>query len=505
MKKNTLFLFGFAMPKICWQKQLLFYFFSCLFIPIINGQNTLCPEESGRFAFETLMAVDNEYRVGIVDSVSTDVIDNSAFLNSVDNNGTTLFITEVFTGDDFFNTLIPYTLNSDSIKCIIVEKKDNGQIYFHINDSTHTDPSWVLRNDVAYFPRIISPSSNAVFRFSPEKSTGLNMSCADTDMDGIIDEEDNCPNMSNSNQEDTDEDGTGDVCDLCPTNPEKIDPGVCGCDINDFFPDIIQTDSTLLLREELLVLSESFANQIKNVTLEASDAILFQPGFTYKPDSTIGGSLIAQIKPITTDSNLVMTVDTTICKGESVRLDAVGNFENYEWDIGANAASVMVAPMTTRTYEVMNIDSNGCMQKDEVRIEVADDTNSDCPTCIGVAAQMNATLCGNSTQSVKYKETEFEYYEVLGDTKTSDLHPFDLINGKPKRTEKLVEKYFNVTDKVTKVISYINPEEIVNSWRDKPATVVQSINGIELYGCNGGMLNSIAYDAEIVRLEHIWI
>jgi len=58
---------------------------------------------------------------------------------------------------------------------------------------------------------------------------------------------------------------------------------------------------------------------------------------------------------------------------------------------------------------------------------------------------------------------------------------------------------------VTKVISYINPEEIVNSWRDKPATVVQSINGIELYGCNGGMLNSIAYDAEIVRLEHIWI
>ena len=35
----------------------------------------------------------------------------------------------------------------------------------------------------------------------------------DTDSDGIIDDDDNCPNVSNVNQNDLDSDGTGDACD----------------------------------------------------------------------------------------------------------------------------------------------------------------------------------------------------------------------------------------------------------------------------------------------------
>jgi hypothetical protein len=55
----------------------------------------------------------------------------------------------------------------------------------------------------------------------------------DSDMDGIVDDEDNCPDTQNSLQEDADEDGFGDACDNCPADPNKTDPGICGCDVAD--------------------------------------------------------------------------------------------------------------------------------------------------------------------------------------------------------------------------------------------------------------------------------
>lgn len=47
----------------------------------------------------------------------------------------------------------------------------------------------------------------------------------DTDGDGVPDDTDNCPNISNINQEDADGDGIGDVCDNCPndSNPSQAD------------------------------------------------------------------------------------------------------------------------------------------------------------------------------------------------------------------------------------------------------------------------------------------
>ncbi len=79
---------------------------------------------------------------------------------------------------------------------------------------------------------------------------------ADGDGDGIDDEVDNCPEVFNAGQEnadqdeygdacdtcpglfnteqtDTDGDGIGDGCDACPLDPDKVQPGVCGCGIVD--------------------------------------------------------------------------------------------------------------------------------------------------------------------------------------------------------------------------------------------------------------------------------
>ena len=55
----------------------------------------------------------------------------------------------------------------------------------------------------------------------------------DTDGDGILDINDNCPSVENADQIDTDSDGTGDACDNCPSDPIKTDPGICGCGVVD--------------------------------------------------------------------------------------------------------------------------------------------------------------------------------------------------------------------------------------------------------------------------------
>jgi len=454
------------------------YLFSCLLIPYSSySQNILCPERSGRFVFDVLQPIDNGYYVGIRDSVSAEITDNSAYIYVEDDGGLTYFGLEVWLNDNQLGTALPYSLNSNSVNYLAIEKKDNGQIYFYINDSTHTDPTWLIRNDVSYFPDIIADTNNDHFAFSPNNSEGLVTNCTDTDMDGTPDELDDCPMDST-----------------------KIIAGICGCEDDFFLPDTVQTDSTVLFRDELLELSQTLSSQIKQATFEASESITFEPGFSYKPDSTIGGNLIAQIVPIPMNDDLVMTEDTTICKGESVRIDAGGSYENHEWDNGANSASIMVAPNTSRTYQVTNINASGCRQNGEVTVEVSDNPSLNCPSCLGVGGQMSATLCASATESVRYKETSHRYYEVLGDVTVNDLHAFDLIEGQQERTIKTVEKYFNATDKVTRVISHLNPEDEVESWMDKPATVVQGMTGVQVYDCDGNMLNSISYDTENAML-----
>ena len=65
----------------------------------------------------------------------------------------------------------------------------------------------------------------------PDAKVFVNPEAAeDSDNDGVIDDDDNCPSIVNENQEDLDEDSLGDLCDACPLDPENdIDgDGVCG-------------------------------------------------------------------------------------------------------------------------------------------------------------------------------------------------------------------------------------------------------------------------------------
>ncbi|HLP93072.1 MAG TPA: thrombospondin type 3 repeat-containing protein [Saprospiraceae bacterium] len=63
---------------------------------------------------------------------------------------------------------------------------------------------------------------------------GCGVADVDSDNDGVADCVDNCPDTANPDQFDSDYDGKGDACDGCPYDPNKIDPGVCGCWVQDF-------------------------------------------------------------------------------------------------------------------------------------------------------------------------------------------------------------------------------------------------------------------------------
>ena len=64
----------------------------------------------------------------------------------------------------------------------------------------------------------------------------------DSDSDDILDDEDNCPTDSNSNQEDVDGDGGGDACDNCPTISNASQSDIDGDGVGDLC-DICPDDS----------------------------------------------------------------------------------------------------------------------------------------------------------------------------------------------------------------------------------------------------------------------
>jgi cysteine-rich repeat protein len=68
----------------------------------------------------------------------------------------------------------------------------------------------------------------------PDKSEpgvcGCGVADADQDNDNVVNCNDNCPNDPNTNQADSDDDDIGDACDACPNDPENDadQDGVCG-------------------------------------------------------------------------------------------------------------------------------------------------------------------------------------------------------------------------------------------------------------------------------------
>ena len=120
-------------------------------------------------------------------------------------------------------------------------------------DGTNVDSSgnvnWLFVLPDADGDGIFDSVDNCPMVYNPDQE--------DADEDGVGDACDNCPATSNPDQTDTDSDGTGDACDGCPNDPDKVEPGECGCgvpdidsdsdgipDCNDNCPDVANPDQT---------------------------------------------------------------------------------------------------------------------------------------------------------------------------------------------------------------------------------------------------------------------
>jgi len=92
--------------------------------------------------------------------------------------------------------------------------------------------------------------------------------------------------------------------------------------------------------------------------------------------------------------------DVTICDGECVQLNGLGNGAQYQWSpaIGLSATDIpnpMACPPTTTTYQLLVMGSEGCMVMDEVTVTVAGEltvsAGIDQATCEGEGVQLAAT------------------------------------------------------------------------------------------------------------------
>ncbi|MFK7983696.1 MAG: T9SS type A sorting domain-containing protein, partial [Saprospiraceae bacterium] len=127
--------------------------------------------------------------------------------------GRIIFAFFIYINGHVIGMVVPYSVPIDGVVCIAIEKAVGGQITFYINELSYTKDSWVLRDDVAYLPRVYNTNA---WILSPTKSEGLHTSCAN----------------------------------------------------------LLQTDATLLFQATLLGLSDALARQIKNSTLETRTALL---------------------------------------------------------------------------------------------------------------------------------------------------------------------------------------------------------------------------------------
>jgi len=139
-------------------------------------------------------------------------------INSITNNGVIINQQETYPGGDisnFFTGSQPWAYNITSGKLF---DSGNSQIgVFDENGNLFTDISNYAEGNYPYFAEFKNSdgSCSENMKIYVKLDNSLN---PDFDSDGILNQNDNCPNTYNPDQKDNDNDGMGDVCDVDDDN-----------------------------------------------------------------------------------------------------------------------------------------------------------------------------------------------------------------------------------------------------------------------------------------------
>ena len=192
-------------------------------------------------------SVEQEYSITVYDvenEDNTEKLDYTQWTNSTESSGSGDFIFEISGGEDAaLFTIDPITGALDFIEAPDYENPSdaNGDnVYIVIVKITN------INDGAPEIPVVSSQTSVAV----PEAQTAAadvdainTTNDTDTDQDGVIDTEDNCPITYNPDQEDMDGDGIGDVCDdsdmdtffdvfdQCPNSAYGVTVDAKGCEV----------------------------------------------------------------------------------------------------------------------------------------------------------------------------------------------------------------------------------------------------------------------------------
>lgn len=152
---------------------------------------------------------------------------------------------------------------------------------------------------------------------------------------------------------------------------------------------------------------------------------IFQSGMyivkiTNLNDCVINDTVISKVNSLPI---INLGIDTSICLGDSVILNAFNLGNRIAWSTGDSTSSITIN--TTGTYSVDIIDTNGCEAEDEVLIVVVDTLNiylgNDTSLCVGDSLVLSSGIpgadyyqwnTGDSSSAINIKESGIYIVEV---------------------------------------------------------------------------------------------
>ncbi len=172
---------------------------------------------------ETVFATDVDGD-GDTDVLSASELNDKIAWYENDGGSPPTFIERVIsTTADYADTVFATDLDGDGDTDVLSASFDDDKIAWYEN-TTPTCGNGVVNPDEECDGGLGCTDCLCDAGFEPTDPPSLDC-CPDSDLDGICDNDDNCPTAPNTLQTDTDSDGPGDLCDICPADSaDSCDP-----------------------------------------------------------------------------------------------------------------------------------------------------------------------------------------------------------------------------------------------------------------------------------------